>query len=547
MLNKLASEIKLEINSLQSKMRIANKDVEIKKDIFNNDYVSIKNREQSAYDPAFTPHIWSFLSDESSSYDDKSKSFFKTSKIFIGAFGSGKTSAICNKILLDAVTITKCDDNVRRSKIAIIRNTASQLETTTLETWLFWSFGLPTPRRRSKPQLTLDYTFSDGDGLIELSLIFLALDRADDVKKLDSLELTSAFINEGRHIPELIFKTLQQRVGRYPAKSLFKNSISEKDFDDCMPFSARIYIDTNPPRKTHWIQKLELANHQRIKVFHQPPALLKNDNNEWVINEDADNLKFITKQYYLDMIQNGDEFVNVYACGRYGTIVDGKAVYQNYNDELHSIEKIDIDKDEIIYLGVDYGTVCPAILISQFVRGQIRCIAEFIGDYLSIDSLYTSAVKPFLNQYCQDCKIVAIGDPADTYDGRAQLANHGIIVEPSRTNKVDDRINSVKDLLDRLINKKPRLLISRSGCSNLRDGFLGEYHYRRLSVVNAEKYVDYPDKTHPYSDIHDCLQYIAIKINDEEEIKKVGYDLYSDNNFNNINFENEKRSYITGY
>ena len=52
MLNKLASEIKLEINSLQSKMRIANKDVEIKKDIFNNDYVSIKNREQSAYDPA---------------------------------------------------------------------------------------------------------------------------------------------------------------------------------------------------------------------------------------------------------------------------------------------------------------------------------------------------------------------------------------------------------------------------------------------------------------------------------------------------------------
>ena len=76
-------------------------------------------------------------------------------------------------------------------------------------------------------------------------------------------------------------------------------------------FWCRIYINTNPPRKTHWIQKLELANHQRIKVFHRPPALLKNDNNQWVINEDADNLKFITKQYYLDMIQNGDEFVNV--------------------------------------------------------------------------------------------------------------------------------------------------------------------------------------------------------------------------------------------
>jgi hypothetical protein len=47
----------------------------------------------------------------------------------------------------------------------------------------------------------------------------------------------------------------------------------------------------------------------------------------------------------------------------------------------------------------------------------------------------------------------------------------------------------------------------------LRKGFMGKYCYKRIQVIGDEKYRDVPDKTHPFSDIQDCLQYICYEIN----------------------------------
>ena len=51
----------------------------------------------------------------------------------------------------------------------------------------------------------------------DIDVLFLALDREEDVRKLLSLELTGAWINEAREIPKAIVDTLTGRVGRYPA------------------------------------------------------------------------------------------------------------------------------------------------------------------------------------------------------------------------------------------------------------------------------------------------------------------------------------------
>ena len=52
---------------------------------------------------------------------------------------------------------------------------------------------------------------------LDLEVIFLALDRPEDVKKLLSLELTGIWINEAREIPKSIVDACTMRVGRYPS------------------------------------------------------------------------------------------------------------------------------------------------------------------------------------------------------------------------------------------------------------------------------------------------------------------------------------------
>lgn len=504
------------------------------------DILSNPDMECPFYNPDYVPYLKKFLNDET-----------KPRKIIIGPYGSGKTSGIVNAVIRDAVLMPICDDGVRKCKVAFIRNTSGQLETTTLATWLFWAQRLPPPHRNKKPQLIYSYRFNDQFGPIYLDILFLALDREADISKLDSLEISHVYFNELRHIPKKIFDTVQSRIGRYPSKTEFYNQFIEEfsDFDEettgilfkkWSPYEPKLYADTNAPKHRHWIAELEKKNLKKIKIYHQPSALLKNDNNEYVINPKADNLACagMGESYYLDMIDRGEEFVKVFAQGLYGTVVDGKSVYQLYNDDLHSVDDIPISLNSNIYIGCDYGIVCPVILIAQFVNGQIKFIQEFIGECEAIKDLWKAQVMPFLNLYCRGLLVEVVGDPADTSGGRAQLDELGVMALPAKTNKVDIRISAVSSSLNELVRGKPRIVVSKAGCPYLREGFLGEYHYRRLRVIGDEKYVDYPEKTHPYSDVHDAAQYIVMRILDDEGIR------YEEENYRNYARYNIERNKI---
>ena len=113
----------------------------------------------------------------------KNKSFFRGIR---GPVGSGKSVACCIEIIKTAITQEKSEDGIRKSRWAVIRNTNPQLKTTTIKTWLDWfpeeDWGTFT--------WSVPYTHKIQKGDIDLEVIFLALDRPEDVKKLLSLELT---------------------------------------------------------------------------------------------------------------------------------------------------------------------------------------------------------------------------------------------------------------------------------------------------------------------------------------------------------------------
>jgi len=436
-------------------------------------------------------------------------------KIIVGPFGSGKSSACCAEIIHMARNMPKMLDGVRRSRIALIRNTMGELESTTLLTWTQWFGRLGNVKRTKKPLLTLRHEFNDEKGKIELELIFIGLDREDDKEKLESMELTAAYINEMQHIPKAIFTHLLGRIGRFPKKDCL-----EDDYYAC------VIADTNPPDMDHWIYKdFEEKSTPNIRVFHQPPGLIRDQNGDWIDNPCADNINNLKPKYYSNMAQlsnYNEEYIKVYCLGEYGIVIPGKKVFPEYNDELHSDATVDILEDEDILIAWDYG-LTPCCLIMQLSkRGQLRVFKEFVTERSGVRQLARTIVIPYLKREFEGMTIHSIGDPSGTTASQTDelsccdiLSEEGLDTEKAKTNDLEPRLESVRFFLNTLIEGQAALLISREGCPTLRKSFLGQYCYKRVRVVGDEKYKETPDKSHPWSDVMDCLQYGACEFSGE--------------------------------
>jgi len=432
----------------------------------------------------------------------------KLVRLIIGPYGSGKSSMCCAEIVRRACEMPAWCNGIRRSKWAIIRNTTGELTSTTLQTWLHWFGELGDIIKRQKPILTYEHTFNDGNGIVEIELMFLALDREDDLRKVRSLEVTGVYINELSEVPRGTIMHMIGRRGRYPA------------MDACPKYWSGIIADTNPPDKDHWIYKMfEEERPETYKVFHQPPGLIKNDKGKYIRNMDAENITHLKEDYYTSMAEGqNEEFVKVFCLGQYGSVIMGKRVYPEYNDDFHSNEEVQILRAYPYHIGWDFG-LTPACVFVQFTdRGQLRIFKEFIAEDMGIRQFAEQIVLPYIKSELNGIKLgYSIGDPAGNIRAQTDertcleiLTELGIPTEGAITNAIVSRIESVKYFLTRLTDGFAALLVCRKGAPVTRKGFLGDYHHRRLAVVGEERYQETPNKnkaSHP----HDACQYISSK------------------------------------
>ena len=145
-------------------------------------------------------------------------------RALMGPIGSGKSVACCTEIMRRACEQLPWENGVRKSRWAVIRNTYRELIDTTMETFFDWfprDLGL---WRQMDMKWTFVQALPDGT-TVHLEVLFRALDRPNDIKKLLSLELTGGWLNEAREIPKAILDMLQGRVGIHdnakPAWSTF--------------------------------------------------------------------------------------------------------------------------------------------------------------------------------------------------------------------------------------------------------------------------------------------------------------------------------------
>lgn len=432
-------------------------------------------------------------------------------KLVMGPYGSGKSTLCINEIVRRACAMPAWSNGRRKSKCAIVRNTSGELSSTTLATWLQWFGDLGDITKRQKPLMTYEHRFNDGDGIVELDLIFIALDRDDDVRKIKSLEVTFAYINELSEVPQGALSHFKGRVNhRYPSRA----------FCDASYWSG-IIADTNPPDQDHWIHKdFEEKNLDSYKIFHQPHGLLKDENGDWIRNPHADNATNLADDYYLKLAEGQTEdFVKVFCLGEYGMVGFGKKVYPEYNDDLHSVDDIEAIQGDQIHLGWDFGLTPACVVVQVSPRGQLRILKEYTADGMGIRTFAESIVLPSLSRDFPYCKIgESEADPSGIQ--RSQIMEElscigdlnalGITTRGATTNDLQPRIGSVRYFLNTMIDGKPAFMLSRKGCPTLRRGFTKDYCFSRIAVAGEERFRDKPDKnmsSHP----HDALQYAAMR------------------------------------
>lgn len=432
-------------------------------------------------------------------------------RLIMGPYGSGKSTWCINEIVRRTCAMPVWSNGRRRARWAIVRNTSGELQSTTLQTWLAWFGDLGDVHKRQKPLLTYEHTFNDGNGVIELELIFLALDREEDLRKIKSLEVTGAYINELSEVPQGALSHFKGRVNhRYPSRAFCDK-----------PYWSGIIADTNPPDVDHWLYKdFELKKLESYKIFKQPPGLIKDKDNKWYQNPQCDNYINLAPDYYTKLAEGQTEdFIKVYCLGEYGSVGFGKKVYPEYNDDLHSVASITAIQGEPIHLGWDFG-LTPACVVTQISpRGQLRILKEYVSEDMGIRTFAKNIVLPALSRDFPYCKIgISRADPSgiagddimEELSCIGELNSLGINTAPARSNELESRIGAVRYFMNTMVDGQPAYLLSREGCPILRRGKTKDYIYKRISVGGEERYKEVPHKNFA-SHAADAEQYIAME------------------------------------
>lgn len=441
-------------------------------------------------------------------------------RLIMGPYGSGKSTWCVNEIVKRTCAMPAWHNGQRRARWAIVRNTSGELQSTTLQTWLQWFGDLGDFSKRQKPLLTYEHTFNDGNGTIILELLFIALDRPDDVRKIKSLELTGVYLNELSELPQNALSHFKGRInGRYPSKSFCPE-----------PYWSGIIADTNPCDTDHWIYKdFEQSPVPSYKLFKQPPGLLKDADGKWAPNPNADNASHLSADYYIRLAEgNNLDFIKVYCLGEWGSVSNGKLVFPEFNSDLHLVDEIEAIQGEPIHLGWDGGLTPACVVVQMSERGQIRVLKEYVGEDIGIRTFAESIVIPGLARDFPYCKVgESFFDPSGTARDDimeemsciGELCSLGIKTLPAHTNDIEPRLGAVRFFLNRLVDGRPSFIMSRKNCPTLRKGFMQDYVYKRLSVSGEERYREKPDKnmsSHPM----DALQYILMQFASDRIIKE---------------------------
>lgn len=464
-------------------------------------------------------------------------------RIVRGPIRSGTSSMCCHEIWRRAVAQEPGPDGVRRTRWAIIRNTYPDLAQSTVKTWLSWfpekDFGRFI---WSKPMV---HTMRKGE--VHCEVVFLALDKPEDVSKLRSTEWTGIWFNELEYIPKELFDEAESRAGYYPALK-----------DGGATWSG-VFGDMNAPSEDNWVVMMagevplpdDMPEDDRRQYewpkgwdyFVQPPGLIENfgpdgktldPDRPYRLNPEAENLRWIPKingrALYLETIKGKSKrWVDSRIMNRITAPIDGSPVWPMFVEETH-VAKVPLryNSNWPVYVGLDFGRR-PAAIIGQLISDRWQIIGELYGTDEGATT-FAPRVRRWLFENCSGLlegeterdletavrlgRLRLYGDPkgedgVQTDDRTAYdiFRDHGLRVTaaPVPGNNVRTRIEAVEFVLNGMRDGMPRFLLSPN-CRKLKMAMAGGYHFKKGDFQKVEPMKD----KNGYSDVADALQYLML-------------------------------------
>jgi len=417
-------------------------------------------------------------------------------RLVLGAIGSGKSVGMCAEVVRLASLQEPSSDGLRHTRWAVIRNTQKELKMTTIKTWLDWygDFGI-----FNKSEMTFHLELND----IRCEILFLGLDRPDQLKSLLSLELSGAFINEAREVQPEVIMTIISRLGRYPSMR-----------DDVGCTDPRLIMDSNFPSEDSFLYHMfEEELPKGWELFKQPPPL----DDKGVVRPEAENLSNLPEGYYTtQMAGQSVAWLRVHRDCEYGFLMDGKAVYPEFKDHIHVVTDFIPDPSRPVYMGADYGRTPVVVFVQKDAFGRFIFFDE-IQEWDMGAERFAQVVNAHIQEHYGhfEHEFIGWGDPAGDDRGQndertpMQIMNKaGVKMRSSPSQDPYVRIEALRSPMEKMYDGKPAFMVTPK-CKMFRKSLAGGYQYKRMQVSGSPRYAVKPDKNE-YSHVCDAGQYVMV-------------------------------------
>lgn len=404
----------------------------------------------------------------------------------VGPVGSGKTTALFFKLAYMAMQQEPSPDGIRRTRAVIVRNTLPMLRDTTLVSWDYW-FKDGQAGEWKATEKTFVLRFAD----VECIVMFRPLDTPDDVRRVLSLEINFAIIDEFVEIPKAIVDALSARLGRY------------KQPDGTPVTIWGMWGSSNPSTEDNWwydylhapsIRKYEHGAYQPrmghnggppldddylASYFHQPSGLAL----------DAENIENLPgkRGYYINQIKGkAVNWVKQFVEAEWGFSVSGQAVVTSFRPHLH-ISPFQLTPNDYfpLVIGADPGIGGSALIFTQQdFDGRIKVFCELVQQGMGVEKIINERLRPMLrNKFARVPKVIIALDPAgasrtptDESTVKKVFQRH-FEVECESNNRLPLRLNAIEHYTNTLIEGEPALQIDPVGCPILVRALKGGWRY----------------------------------------------------------------------
>ena len=255
--------------------------------------------------------------------------------------------------------------------------------------------------------------------------------------------------------------------------------------DDGKP-NAHIWGMTNPPDMDTFWEGFLSSPPENCHVTIQPGG---ND-------PKADWLEYLPPDYYTNLAVGKDpDWIDVYINAKFGKSLAGMPVFRSFSRSLHCSDgplNYSRNKNAPIIVGMDVALHPAAVFGQVDYKGRILILEQRFPGHPAI-----FIIDPAGNTRAQT-------DEKTVLD---VIRAEGLAVRTASTNVLQARLGAVDSALSRVVEGEPYLLIDSTHCADLITCLAGKYRYRRKKDGEAE---DQPEKSHPWSDIADALQYLCL-------------------------------------